>query len=66
MKWQKETGKNVSAGEKTVSRLVQNISGLTFKDARRLIRNTIVDDGAISDDDLPEVMKAKYELLNSI
>ena len=64
VKWQKETGKKVAAGEKTVSRLVQNISGLTFKDARRLIRNTIVDDGAISDDDLPEVMQAKYELLN--
>lgn len=64
VKWQKETGKKVSTNEKTVSRLVQNISGLTFKDAKRLIRNAIVDDGVISDDDLPEVMKAKYELLN--
>ncbi len=64
VKWQKETGKKVSTDKKTVSRLVQNISGLTFKDAKRLIRNAIVDDGAISDEDLPEVMKAKYELLN--
>lgn len=64
VKWQKETGKKVLTDKKTVSRLVQNISGLTFKDARRLIRNAIVDDGVISDEDLPEVMKAKYELLN--
>lgn len=64
VKWQKETGKKVSTDEKTVPRLVQNISGLTFKDAKRLIRNAIVDDGVISDEDLPEVMKAKYELLN--
>ena len=64
LKWQKETGTSVSSVEKTVSRLVQNISGLTFNDARRLIRNTIVDDGAITEDDLPEVMQAKYKLLN--
>jgi len=64
IKWQKDSWKKVTADDKTVSRLVQNISGMTFKDARRLIRNTIVDDGVISNDDLPEVMKAKYELLN--
>ena len=37
---------------------------MTFQDARRLARNVIVDDGAITEDDLPEVMRAKYQLLN--
>jgi len=44
--------------------LIQNLSGLSFNDARHLIRNAIVDDGAITESDLPEVMQAKYQLLN--
>ena len=63
-KWQQESGQHVSTDHKTLSRLVNNLRGLTFNDCRRLIRNAIVDDGAITDDDLPEVMKAKYRLLN--
>jgi SpoVK/Ycf46/Vps4 family AAA+-type ATPase len=34
-----------------------------MSDARRLVRNAIYHDGAITEDDLPAVMKAKYELL---
>lgn len=63
-KWQIESGKQVSTDPKTLQRLVRNLSGLTFQDARRLSRNVIVDDGAITEDDLPEVMRAKYQLLN--
>lgn len=63
-KWQIESGARVSTETKTLERLVHNLSGLTYNDARRLIRNVIVDDGAITEDDLPEVMKAKYQLLN--
>jgi SpoVK/Ycf46/Vps4 family AAA+-type ATPase len=62
--WQRESGQRVSTDRKTLSRLVKNLRGLAFNDCRRLIRNAIVDDGAITDDDLPEVMKAKYRLLN--
>ena len=63
-KWQMESGKPVATDPKTLQRLVRNLSGLTFQDARRLARNVIVDDGAITEDDLPEVMRAKYQLLN--
>lgn len=63
-KWQQESGKKVATDPDTLQRLMRNLSGLTFNDARRLIRNVIVDDGAITGDDLPEVMQAKYQLLN--
>jgi SpoVK/Ycf46/Vps4 family AAA+-type ATPase len=62
--WRRESGKRVSTDQKTLQRLLRNLSGLTFNDARRLIRNVIVDDGAITEDDLPAVMRAKYQLLN--
>lgn len=63
-RWQRESGEKVTTESRTLERMVQNLSGLTFNDARRLIRNAIVDDGAITDQDLPEVMQAKYQLLN--
>ena len=44
--------------------LVENMSGLTANDTRRLARRAIFDDGAIQTSDIPEVMRAKYELLN--
>ena len=62
--WQKQSGKPVKTDRQTLQRLVQNLSGLTHSDARRLVRNVIVDDDAITEDDLPEVMRSKYQLLN--
>ena len=44
--------------------LVRNLAGLTWADTERLARNAIYLDGAIDHSDLPDVMKAKYELLN--
>jgi SpoVK/Ycf46/Vps4 family AAA+-type ATPase len=64
VRWQQESGKRLATSRENISRLVKNLGGLSYNDARRLIRNAIVDDGAISDDDLPEVMQAKYRLLN--
>ncbi|MDH3342376.1 MAG: AAA family ATPase [Gammaproteobacteria bacterium] len=64
IKWQKESGQKVSVDKKAVSRMVSNLKGLTFKDSRRLIRNAIVHDSAITESDIDEVMKAKYQLLN--
>jgi SpoVK/Ycf46/Vps4 family AAA+-type ATPase len=43
---------------------VQNLSGLTHSDTDRLARNAIRDDGAITANDVPAVMQAKYQLLN--
>jgi SpoVK/Ycf46/Vps4 family AAA+-type ATPase len=57
-------GSKVRADEKAYQMLLQNLSGLTHRDTERLARNAICVDGAITHSDLPEVMKAKYELLN--
>ncbi len=63
-KWQTSENKKVRTDRETLDRLIQNLSGLTHRDAKRLIRNAIIDDGAITESDLPEVMQAKYKLLN--
>jgi hypothetical protein len=44
--------------------LVENMSGLSASDTQRLARNAIFAHGAIQAADVPELMKAKYELLN--
>ena len=44
--------------------LIRNLAGLNFADTERLARNAINVDGAITKSDLPQVMQAKYELLN--
>lgn len=62
---QRNPGGKVHTDRKTLDALLNNLSGLSLRDARRLIRNAIFDDGAITQSDLPGVMKAKYELLNS-
>ena len=63
--WNAENpGKRVQAGSRALSVLKQNLLGLTFADARRLVRNAIYDDGAITESDMSEVMEAKYRLLD--
>lgn len=57
-------GKKVKADNQALELLVRNLKGLTYNDARRLVRAAIVDDGAITESDLPEVMQAKYKLMN--
>jgi SpoVK/Ycf46/Vps4 family AAA+-type ATPase len=42
---------------------VRNLVGLSATDVRRLALKAINDDGVISESELPEVMRAKYELL---
>ena len=56
--------RKVATDAQTLDRLVKNLRGLTVSDARRLARKAIVDDGAITEADLPAVMKAKYDLLD--
>ena len=56
-------GMKVKTDSKTLTKLVANLRGLTFSDARRLARGAIFDDGAITDTDLPELNRAKFELL---
>jgi hypothetical protein len=57
-------GSAVRIDPKAHDLLIRNLAGLTWADTERLARNAIYHDGAIDHSDLPDVMKAKYELLN--
>jgi SpoVK/Ycf46/Vps4 family AAA+-type ATPase len=57
-------GSLVQVDPKAHTLLIKNLAGLTYSDTERLARNAIYIDGAITKSDLPDVMQAKYELLN--
>ncbi len=62
--WGSEHGRReVQTTNKAIDLLVRNLGGLTATDARRLAEKAITDDGVISESEIPEVMRAKYELL---
>ncbi len=64
--WSSENqGSRVQADPRAYKLLIDNLAGLTSRDTERLARNAIHHDGAITKSDLPGVMQAKYELLNS-
>lgn len=60
----KNSGRRVKTDSGTLQQVVSNLRGLTISDARRLVQGLIIDDGAISQDDVPEVSKAKMALLD--
>ena len=63
-RWTRENrGMKVVTHRSTLDRLTRALSGLPLSDARRLARNAIYDDGAITESDLPEINRAKFELL---
>ena len=57
-------GHRVKVDTKAHELLIQNLAGLTWSDTERLARNAVYLDGAITHSDLPDVMQAKYDLLN--
>lgn len=62
--WSKANqGQKVKTDSATLKKLVRNLSGMTFADAKTLIRN-VIGDGAITEDELPAINKAKFELLD--
>jgi hypothetical protein len=60
---QRHGGRRVKTDSATLQLLVQNLSGLTLHNARRLAHKAIFNDGAITPRDVSEVGRAKYELL---
>jgi SpoVK/Ycf46/Vps4 family AAA+-type ATPase len=52
------------ANREAVEQLARNLLGVTESDARRLVRSAIRKDGAITDSDVTDVTRAKYELLS--
>lgn len=64
-RWQQATnGASVRASRESLDQLAENLLGITESDARRLIRNAIRTDGAITKEDVETVKRAKYELLS--
>lgn len=62
--WSKNNrGKKVKTDSATLKKLIRNLKGMTFADTRTLIRN-VINDGAISEEELPALNKAKFELLD--
>lgn len=57
-------GLRVRTDNRTLQQVVKNLRGLSHADARLLARSLICDDGAITQDDLPELNKAKFQLLD--
>ena len=65
LEWRDGRGRSRAPVDKqALQALIENLAGLTMKDARRLARNAIYDDGVLDHADLPALMKAKFELLN--
>lgn len=63
--WQKKNpGKRIQADSEALNKLTNNLTGVTLQQARRLIKTAIIDDGAITQSDIPAVMKAKNTLMN--
>jgi hypothetical protein len=62
--WGAEHGqRDVQTTNKVIDLLVRNLVGLSATDVRRLARKAINDNGVISENEFPDVMRAKYELL---
>ncbi len=60
-----ETTHKLRASEKNiVDRLIQQLCGLSQADAERLARHAIWNDGVIDNQDLADVAKTKFDLLN--
>ena len=63
--YQKEHGgRRVEVDKDVLGVIVRNLRGLSLGEARRIARHLIFRDGAVSEADLPELAKLKFELLN--
>ena len=57
-------GARVRTDNRTLQQVVKNLRGLSHTEARALARNVICDDGAITQEDIPELNKTKFQLLD--
>ena len=57
-------GRRVEVDKAVLAVIVRNLRGLALTEARRIARHLIYGDGAIGEQDLPELAKLKFELLN--
>ncbi|RNF83632.1 AAA family ATPase [Montanilutibacter psychrotolerans] len=57
-------GRRVEIDGEAITQIVRNLRGLDPIDVRRITRHLIYHDGALGPDDLPQLAKLKFELLN--
>ena len=57
-------GKRVDIDADAARAVVRNLRGLGLEDSRRIVRKLIYYDGALTQNDVAELAKAKFELLN--
>jgi len=63
-KWgSRHNGQKVRASNRALSGLAATLKGLSHTEVRRLARTAIYDDGAVTEDDIPEINKAKFQLM---
>lgn len=58
------SGRRVEVDAEAARAIVRNLAGLTHADARRIVRKLIYNDGALGPADLPDLARAKFELLD--
>jgi ATP-dependent 26S proteasome regulatory subunit len=62
--WQEEhTSQKVQVDETILDAFINNLRGLSFSEIKRITYNALIDH-AITEQDIPELAKAKYNLLN--
>ncbi|WP_193075474.1 AAA family ATPase [Pseudomonas sp. FME51] len=61
---ERNQGQRVRTDNRTLQQVVRNLRGVTHEEARLLARKLIVDDGAITQEDLPVLNRAKFSLLD--
>ncbi len=58
-------GKKVRTDSRTLKKLIANLRGVSHADAQVLIRHAIYGDGAITESDIPDINKLKFELMDA-
>jgi len=61
---ERNRGARVRTDNRTLQQVVKNLRGLSHAEARSLAQGLICDDGAITQEDLPELNRKKFELLD--
>lgn len=61
---ERNRGARVRTDNRTLQQVVKNLRGLSHAEARSLAHSLICDDGAITQEDLPELNRKKFELLD--
>ncbi len=62
---EQNNGQKVKTDGETLKKLISNLRGVSHADAQLLIRHAVQTDGAITESDIPEINRLKFELLDS-